>query len=140
MRKAILTVVGVAALVIALPSIASEGETHAHKAPHGGMVKSAGKFHIELVKTGTGFEAYLLDEKESTLPVEGVSGKATCLTKTKTKLELDLAPEKDHMVIKTEPETLEGGTVIVALRRSGESISAKFNLAGHEHHDEHGHH
>lgn len=140
MQKAIFVVVAAAALVLAHPSLASEGEAHEHKAPHGGMVKSAGKYHIELVRTDTGFEAYLLDEKENTLPVEGVSGRATCLTKAKHKIELDLAPEKDHMVVKTDAEALEGGTVIVALRKNGESISAKFKLAEHGHQDEHGHH
>lgn len=119
---------------------ASEGEAHAHKAPHGGIVKSAGKYHIELVVTQAGFDVYLLDAKEQTLPVEGVTGKATGLTKAKAKLDLNLNPQKDHLFAQTDPEALEGGTLVIALHKGTEAISAKFKPGEHSHPDEHAHH
>jgi hypothetical protein len=54
------------------------GESHQHTAPHGGEVKSAGKYHIELVrakdKTGDVFTVYLLDAAEKAISNKGKSG------------------------------------------------------------------
>lgn len=54
------------------------GENHQHSAPHGGEVKSAGKYHIELVlskdKTSTVFTIYLLDAAEKTINNNSKSG------------------------------------------------------------------
>ena len=36
------------------------GETHAHKSPHGGIVRTAGTYHIELVQHPTELHVYLL--------------------------------------------------------------------------------
>ena len=114
------------------------GETHQHKSPHGGVVRSAGDYHLELVRDEKGYKVYLLDAKEKTLPVTDLTGKATCLTKEKKKMEMELTAAGDHMVLATDPEALEGGTVIVAIRKGSESVSAKFTLGEHGH-DEHGH-
>ncbi len=54
------------------------GESHQHTSPHGGEVKSADKYHIELVRTkdkiGNVFTIYLLDADEKTISNKGKSG------------------------------------------------------------------
>ena len=119
------------------------GEAHQHKAPHGGMVRTAGAYHVELVQDEKGYKVYLLDAKEKTLPVTDLSGKATCLTTAKKKMELELTAAGDHMVLQTDPEILEGGTVVIAIHKGDESISAKFNPGKHDEHgpdEHHAHH
>ena len=134
MRKSILSVVTLPLLAAGL--VFASGDAHEHKAPHGGIVRSAGDYHLELVQDETGYKVYLLDAKEKTLPVTGLSGKATCMTKDKKKTEVDLTVDGDHLVLGTDPEALEDGTVILAIRKGSESISAKFNP---KEHDDHGH-
>ena len=52
------------------------GGDHRHGSPHGGTVKSAGDFHIEVsVKDGM-VMAYLLDGKEKAMKNTGVTGTA----------------------------------------------------------------
>jgi hypothetical protein len=52
------------------------GGDHKHGSPHGGTVKSAGDFHIEVsVKDGM-VMAYLLDGKEKAMKNTGVTGTA----------------------------------------------------------------
>lgn len=136
MRKSILAVIILSLVTGGL--VYAAGEAHQHKAPHDGMVRSAGDYHVELVQDEKGYKVYLLDAKEKTLPMTDLTAKATCLTKDKKKMEMELTAAGDHMVLETDPEALEGGTVIVAIRKGGESISAKFTPGEHGH-DEHGH-
>ena len=82
----------------------------------------------------------MLDAEENALPVTDLSGKATCLTKAKKKMEMDLTAAGDHLVLETDPEILEGGTVIIAIRKGDESISAKFNPKKHDEHSHDEHH
>ena len=56
------------------------GETHAHRAPHGGTVRTAGQFHIELVQQADEVHVYLLDGKEATVATAGTTGAVTLLT------------------------------------------------------------
>lgn len=54
------------------------GESHQHTSPHGGEVKSAGKYHIELLRTkdetGDVFIIYLLDTFQKTISNKGKAG------------------------------------------------------------------
>ena len=50
----------------------AEGEDHAHAAPHGGTVKTAGAGHLELVVDGRNLMVYPLDGSEAALSFAGV--------------------------------------------------------------------
>jgi len=69
---------------------------------------------------------------ESAIAIAWNTHKATYLTHSKTKLDLELKPEADHLVVATDAEALEGGTIIIALRKGEEPISAKFLSQEHE--------
>ena len=79
-NKVALSLVLVSALTTAQAQHKHEGgESHSHKAPHGGIVKTADKQHIEMVKGfdkkgNPTFTFYLLDGEEKTLPNKGKTG------------------------------------------------------------------
>lgn len=103
-------------------------EEHAHKAPHGGVVRTSGKYHLEVVPKGTSVDIYLLDENEATLPIQNVTVKVTGLTKAKKKLDVQPKPAKNHFTAAVPAGSLAGATLIVTMRRGEETISARFAL------------
>ena len=103
-------------------------EEHAHKAPHGGVVRTSGKYHVEVVPKGNSVAIYLLDDKEATLPIQNVTVKVTGLTKAKKKLDVQPKPAKDHFTAAVPAGSLAGATLVVTMRRGEETISARFAL------------
>jgi hypothetical protein len=117
------------ALALAGTSAWAHGkEEHAHKAPHGGIVRTSGKYHVEVVPKGTAVDIYLLDEKEAKLPIQNVTVKVTGLTKDKKKLDVQPKPAKDHFTAAVPAGSLSGATLVVTMRRGEETISARFAL------------
>ncbi len=107
---------------------AHDQEDHAHKAPHGGIVRTSGKYHVEVVPKGTSVDIYLLDDKEATLPIQNVTLKVTGMTKAKKKLDVQPKPAKDHFTASVPAGSLAGATLVVTMRRGEETISARFAL------------
>lgn len=54
-------------------------QDHAHGAPHGGTVKTAGNYHLEAVVKNNVFTVYLLDANEKEMSVKGSTISATLL-------------------------------------------------------------
>ncbi|AYA39082.1 hypothetical protein D3Y59_18020 (plasmid) [Hymenobacter oligotrophus] len=102
------------------------GETHAHTAPHGGIVRTAGKYHVELVLAGSQMTVYLLDGNEQTLATKGLTGTAMVLQGGKT-ASVPLAPYGDNQLRGALPAGATPTTAIITLRRGGETISARFD-------------
>lgn len=104
----------------------SAGETHAHKSPHGGTVRTAGKYHIELVQHGGELHVYLLDGKENALSVNRSTGTVMLLSTTGKTSTVRLAPVgEDHLVVAL-PAGLALRTAIVSVKANGSSLSARF--------------
>ncbi|UYZ61344.1 heavy metal-binding domain-containing protein [Hymenobacter latericus] len=101
------------------------GETHAHKSPHGGTVRTAGKYHIELVQQAGQVHVYLLDAKENALPLERTTGTAMLLSTTGQTASVKLTPAGDHLVAAV-PAGTTLRTAIVSLKANGSSLSARF--------------
>ena len=101
------------------------GETHAHSAPHGGTVRTAGQFHIELVQQADEVHVYLLDTKEATVATAGTTGAVTLLTTANKTSRATLTPTGDHFVAKI-PAGTQLRTAIVSLNSNGKSLSARF--------------
>ncbi|TGE14531.1 heavy metal-binding domain-containing protein [Hymenobacter elongatus] len=101
------------------------GETHGHRAPHGGTVRTAGKFHIELVQHADEVHVYLLDGKEATVATQGTTGTITLLTTTGKTSRLALTPVADHFTAKV-PAGMTVRTAIVSFNATGKSLSARF--------------
>ena len=100
-------------------------ETHAHKSPHGGTVRTAGKYHIELVRQAGEMHVYLLDSKESALPLGRATGTAMLLSTAGKTSTVKLTPSGDHFVAAV-PAGATLRTAIVSLKVNGSSLSARF--------------
>lgn len=101
------------------------GETHAHTSPHGGIVRTAGTYHIELVQQPTQLHVYLLDAKEATVATAGTTGTVMLLTTAGKTSTGTLTPSGDHFVV-TVPSGTKVRTAIVSLQAKGKSLSARF--------------
>lgn len=99
---------------------------HAHQAPHGGIVKSAGDYHIELVDQGNKLRVYLLDTRERAISLKGVSGLAIFRNGDVTTGTHRLSPSSGayyEIPLKGQPYT----AIIINFKINGQSIIAKFD-------------
>ena len=101
------------------------GESHAHKSPHGGTVRTAGKYHLELVQQARELHVYLLDANEKTLPLARTTGTAMLLSTTGKTTAVKLTPAGDHYVAAV-PAGTTLRTAIVSVKANGSSLSARF--------------
>ena len=110
------------------------------KAPHGGKVEEAGKYHIEVVTKDNKLSFFLLDGKAKAMRNKGVSGSVL----------LQFADGKTKTVVLTASGT-EGfdakdalastySKAIVTFKVKGKTVSAKFSTVAkkeaHHHHEE----
>ena len=101
------------------------GESHAHQSPHGGTVRTAGKYHLELVQQAGAVHVYLLDANEKTLPLTRATGTAMLLSTAGKTSSVKLTPTGDHFVAAV-PAGTTLRTAIVSLKANGSSLSARF--------------
>ncbi|GAB2954497.1 hypothetical protein GCM10027048_19910 [Hymenobacter coalescens] len=102
------------------------GETHAHAAPHGGIVRTAGKYHVELLLKGGQMTVYLLDDKEQSQSNKGLTGTAMLQQGGKTTT-VKLAAFGDNQLRAQLPAGATPTTAIITLRRGTETINARFD-------------
>lgn len=101
-------------------------QDHAHKAPHGGMVKTAGEYHIEMVMSEGKMVFYLLDKNEKTLSNKEIVGTVTLQYEDKTSsTEKLMAMGTEQFMIDTKGKHVS--TCIVTLKVKGKTVSAKFD-------------
>ena len=72
--------------------LASLGVYTALNGPHGGVVKPAGKYNIEMKSLATHFRAYLLDEHTHPLSNKGITCKVKFMFADSTLVDADLTP------------------------------------------------
>lgn len=101
------------------------GETHAHKSPHGGVVRTAGAYHIELVQQAGAVHVYLLDGNEATVATTGTTGSVMLLSTAGKTSTATLTRTGDHLMAQV-PAGTTVRTAIVSLKASGKSLSARF--------------
>lgn len=117
---------------------AVEGEDHAHAAPHGGTVKTAGAGHLELVTEHTAFRLYVLDGAEKPLPVAGITGaEALVQVEGGDAVTVPLMPMGDHLHA-TLPAGTMAYTTVVTVPVAGEVRTAQFTV-GLDSHTDHAH-
>lgn len=103
-------------------------DDHAHAAPHGGMVESAGSGHMEMVLSDGNLFIYPFDAAEQPLSVEGITD-ATAIIQAEGETEqtITLTPMGDHLM-----GTLPGGanhfTAHVSMPVEGETWTAHFSV------------
>ena len=130
MNKTMATVLLGAALTLSLPAWAHTDEyLDTIAAPHGGQLRMAGPYHLELVARDKALVLYVTDHGDNPIATDGGVGKATLQigkAKAKTTLKLEAAGEN---VFKGSGEfTLKPQSVIVVfLKLPGqEAQSARF--------------
>ena len=128
------------ALVGALTTIKAQNDhhhetekTHEHKAPHGGVVKTADKQHIEMVKgvdkSGNPiFTFYLLDGEEKTIQNKGKSGVVFYQMADGISEQVDLALSGDDKYIFTGKKNDNYINLIVSIKEGDKTASAKFEI------------
>jgi hypothetical protein len=103
------------------------GETHAHVAPHGGVVRSASPYHMELVPQAGSLDVYLLGAKMSAVPNKGTTGTVMVQLANNTTSTVPLTPAgEDHFSAKL-PVGAQVRTAIVTLNAEGKTINTRFD-------------
>lgn len=120
-------------LLLAGTAVAQQGKrthadkpVHAHQAPHGGTVKSAGDYHIELIETSGKLRLYLLDMRQRPVNPKGVSGLVIFRNNDVTTGTQRLVLAGDdyfEVPLKGQPYT----AIIVNFKVNGQSVIAKFD-------------
>lgn len=111
------------------PTLAQHsGADHKHTAPHGGTVKTAGNYHLELVQKGGTMTVYLLNAGEKTMPVTGATATAMLQTTTGQVSTLKLTPAGNQQLVATLDNTKTFRKAVVNVAFGGKSASASFDL------------
>jgi hypothetical protein len=127
------------------------GENHQHTAPHGGEVKSDGKYHIELVRTkgksGDVFTIYLLDAAEKVIANKGKSAMLLIQTADANSTQETMQLSGDDKFTFTYEGKGDIINAIVTIKWGEETVTAKFQwkatspakMENHQHNDGHNH-
>lgn len=126
------------------------------EAPHGGQLRMAGPFHLELVAEEGELFIYVTDHMDKEIPTEGGSGKANIIGENGDKVSVELKPSSGNLLkgkgsFKITPETvvsvflaLEGyetqGARFTPLAPKVASDDAKNKNNDSDDHDHHNHH
>ncbi len=109
-------------------------EPHAHAAPHGGVVETTPRGHMELVATRDGsYRVYLFDDAMNARPLEGASGSIKVAKGGYA--DVTLAPAGDHLAGKGQEHTDDHLAMVVTVVQGGKPESARFSA----HLEDHGH-
>jgi hypothetical protein len=126
--KKITTLIAVMLMISFVTFAQHSGGDHKHGSPHGGTVKSAGDFHIEVsVKDGM-VMAYLLDGKEKTIKNTGVTGTAVIQMADGKTSTISLSPSGNEGFMYTLDKTKKYNKAIVTFTSAGKTASASFDL------------
>lgn len=104
----------------------AEAPSHSHQAHHGGQVKVAGDYHIELVAEENKYIVYLLDVRERNINLSGVTGLAIFRNGDQTTGSHRLSASNNsyfEIPVKGQSHT----AVIITFKVDGKSIIAKFD-------------
>jgi hypothetical protein len=130
MRKSLATVLTVTALAVPLPAAAhSEQHFDNINTPHGGQMRMAGPYHLELVTKDKELVVYVTDHGDNSVPTEGGVGKATVQTgKSKEKTSIKLEPAGENTLKGTGEFAVTPETAIVVFLKlpEQEAQSARF--------------
>jgi hypothetical protein len=123
---ALLLLAGTAVAQQANRKMHADRPAHSHQAHHGGTVKSAGDYHIEMVEESGKYRVYLLDNRERAIDLQGVTGLAIFRNGDVTTGTQRLNPIGDsyfEIPLKGQPFS----AIIINFKINGQSIIAKFD-------------
>lgn len=115
------------------------GADHKHTSPHGGIVKSSGNYHLELVQKAGELTIYLLDSKEKPMSVTGATATALLQTQSGQVTTAKLTPVGAQQLTATLDKTKVFHKAVINVAFSGKSASASFDLMAADAHAAHKH-
>lgn len=101
------------------------GEKHAHHAPHGGLVRTVGKHHVELVVAPESLTVYVLDNHMKVEPASG-TGKAIVQVPGKGKQTVTLTAMNDHLMGTAALQGVDSFIAVVSVPVEGKPQSTRF--------------
>jgi hypothetical protein len=166
MYKPLATVLISATLAVSLPlslPVSAHSEQHfdSTTTPHGGQMRMAGPYHLELVTKEKEMIVYVTDHSDNNVPTAGGVGKASIqVGKAKAKTSIKLEPAGDNMLRGTGDFSITPETAVVVFLKLPEyeaqsarftplkskpkpakkSQDSKTSTGEHEGHDQHMHH
>ena len=130
MNKSMATVLISAALAVSLPAGAhTEDYFDSIDAPHGGQMRMAGPYHLELVTKEKEIVLYVTDHSDRKISAEGGVGKAAFqVGKAKPKTSIKLEPAGDNTLKGTGDFSVTPETVIIVFLKlpDQQAQSARF--------------
>lgn len=124
-----LTILMVVMLIASFTTFAQHnGGDHKHGSPHGGTVKSASDFHIEVVVKDGMVMAYLLDGKEKAMANTGVTAAAVIQMADGQTSTITLIPSGTDGFMYTLDKSKKYNKAIVTITTGGKTASASFDL------------
>jgi hypothetical protein len=131
MSKSLAIVFITATLAVSLPVAAhTEEYFDSVAAPHGGQMRMAGPYHLELVTKDNEIVLYVADHGDKKIGTEGGVGKASIqIGKGKPKSSIKLEPAGDNMLKGTGDFTVTPETTIITFIKlpDQEAQSARFS-------------
>jgi hypothetical protein len=98
-------------------------ETHGHRSRYGGLVRTTGPYHIEMVQQE--LLVYLLDPQGAPIMNERTNGYAMLQTADGKTSQVPLAPVEDHFLVAV-PAGSTLRTAVVHMKASGRTLSARY--------------
>ena len=130
MNRSMATVLISAALAVSLPAGAhTEEYFDSINAPHGGQMRMAGPYHLELVTKEKEIVLYVMDHSDQKISTEGGIAKATIqIGKAKSKTSIKLEPAGENTLKSTGDFAVTPQTLIVVFLKlpEYEAYSARF--------------
>ena len=130
MNRSMATVLISAALAVSLPAGAhTEEYFDSINAPHGGQMRMAGPYHLELVTKEKEIVLYVMDHSDQKISTEGGIAKATIqIGKAKSKTSIKLEPAGENTLKGTGDFAVTPQTLIVVFLKlpEHEAYSARF--------------
>ena len=130
MHKSMATVLISAALAVSLPAGAhTEEYFDSINAPHGGQMRMAGPYHLELVAKEKEIVLYVMDHSDQKISTEGGIAKATIqIGKAKSKTSIKLEPAGENTLKGTGDFAVTPQSLIVVFLKlpEHEAYSARF--------------
>ncbi|MFZ5480856.1 MAG: hypothetical protein ACOZNI_29115, partial [Myxococcota bacterium] len=116
---------------------------HAHKAPHGGEVKSVGSVHLEAKFMPEGLLVWVTDKEEKALDTAAFAGATAMVKGEGAPQNVPLAPMGEHLHAQATLKHGAPASAVVTITLDGKPQSVQFStpavgMAEHEHTSLHG--
>ena len=119
-----------AIILISKSLVYAQKENHKHGSPHGGIVKTAGDYHLEIKTHGGMLMVYLLDGTEKSLAIGNATANATLQTEDGQLVNLSLPSNKKDGFMAMIDKNKKFHKAIITVLFKGKTATATFDLIG----------